>query len=247
MTTSKRIFCAALFSMFLPASVYALGWSPKAIEGSGRVIKQERNVSNFDELSSSLPAKVELRQGDKEGVFVETDDNLQENIETVVEGGRLKLRMKEKNTYPKTNTLLIVVYFKQLKEISLGGSGKMTVLPMNAANLKLDLGGSGAIELQQLTGDSLKASIGGSGQINVQGTVSSISASIGGSGNINAEKLAAKDVKISIGGSGSVKTWATEKLNVSIGGSGNVRYFGDPMLTKSIGGSGAVTRLGDRP
>jgi hypothetical protein len=232
-----------MLSMLPLTSVFALGWSPKSVEGSGKVIKQERNVSSFDEISSGLPAKVELRQGDKEGVTIETDDNLHQHIETVVEGGRLKLRMKEKNTYPKTNTLTIVVHFKQLKEISLGGSGKMTVLPMTSKNLKVDLGGSGLVDLQQLKAEVLTISIGGSGHIVAQGQLSFMNASIGGSGNVSAEKLAVKDAKISIGGSGSVKTWVSEKLNVNIGGSGKVRYVGNPELSTSIGGSGSVARL----
>ncbi len=238
---------ASLSMLSLPASAEWLGSWGRSVEGSGKVIKQEFAVKDFRSVAIAVPAKVELKQGDVEGVQVETDDNIQAMLDVVVEGNTLKIRTKEKNVYPKTRTFNVVVNVKKIDDLALESSGKVSSAKIVATDLKIRVGGSGDIQIQDLKADTLRATIGGSGSFSAAGSVSQISGSIGGSGELSMGKLAARDVRINIGGSGSVETWASDNLNVSIGGSGSVNYYGDPRVTKNIGGSGNVTRKGSAP
>lgn len=235
----------ALALATLPATA---GWfSGKGIEGSGKIQKQDRSVSAYTAVNLALPAILELRQGDKEGVQVETDDNLQALVETVVENGHLMIRSVEKNTYPKTKTLNIIVYCKNLDKIAVSGSGKIWTDKLVAKQVKASIGGSGDIQVKALQADSLSVAIGGSGNFMAAGSAPEFAGTIGGNGDIQVGKLESRNVKIKIGGSGSAQVWAKDKLDVSIGGSGDVAYYGDPKISKSIGGSGKVTRKGDVP
>ncbi len=230
-----------------PAGAEWLGNWGRSVDGSGKIVTQESKVRDYRAIAISVPAKVELRQGETEGVTVETDDNIQAMLEVVVEGNTLKIRTKEKNVYPKTRTFNIVINCKRLDDIAMDNSGRLSAARLNASDLRVRLGGSGDIVIQDLRVDTLRAAIGGSGNFTAAGNASQIAGNIGGSGSMNMAKLMAKDVRVSIGGSGSVETWATDNLNVSIGGSGNVEYYGDPRVTKSIGGSGSVNRKGSAP
>ncbi|MBR7799676.1 head GIN domain-containing protein [Undibacterium fentianense] len=231
----------------LPASADWGDWWGKSVQGSGKIVKQERGARNFRAIQISVPGKIELKQGGTEGVWIETDDNIQAILDVVVEGETLKIRTKEKNLQTKTRTMHIVVNFKDLDDFALEGSGNVKADKINSTDLKLRIGGSGEMDVADLRAETLKVSIGGSGNFSARGTVPQISGSIGGSGSLDLAKLAAKDVRVSIGGSGSVQTWVSDNLNVSIGGSGNVNYYGDPRVSKSIGGSGSVTRKGAQP
>ncbi|MES2038739.1 MAG: head GIN domain-containing protein [Pseudomonadota bacterium] len=247
---SRRYILGVLLALAsLPAAAdWSVGWfSGKAIEGSGNIQKQDRALSGFSGIDLALPAKLELRQGDKESVQVETDDNLQVLIETVVESGHLKIRNAEKNTYPKTKTMNIVVYCKNLDKIAVSGSGKVWTDKLASKELQAKIGGSGDIQIKALQADSLNVAIGGSGNFMAAGNVNEMAGTIGGSGDIKVGKLEARNVKIKIGGSGAAQVWAKDRLDVSIGGSGDVSYYGDPKISKSIGGSGRVTRKGDTP
>ncbi|MFZ6818254.1 head GIN domain-containing protein [Undibacterium sp. Ji22W] len=231
----------------MPASADWSSWWGKGVEGSGKIIKQDRPAKDFRAIQISVPGKVELKQGTQEGVQIETDDNIQALLEVVVEGNTLKIRSKEKNVYPKTRNLVVVVNFKNLDDFALESSGSVKSDRIVSTDLKLRIGGSGEMEVTDLKAETLKVAIGGSGNFTARGSVPQISGSIGGSGELDLSRLAAKDVRISIGGSGSVQTWVSDNLNVSIGGSGNVSYYGDPRVNKSIGGSGSVTRKGAQP
>ncbi len=238
---------ASVAMLSAPASAEWLGNWGKALEGSGKIIKQDFAVKDFRAVAIAVPAKVELKQGDTEGVQVETDDNIQAMLDVVVEGNTLKIRTKEKNIYPKTRTFNVIVNVKKIDDLALENSGRVSSTKIVASDLRIRVGGSGDVQIQDLKADTLRATIGGSGSFTAAGNVPQISGSIGGSGELNLGKLAAKDVRISIGGSGNVETWATDNLNVSIGGSGSVNYYGDPRVTKNIGGSGNVTRKGSAP
>ncbi|BBB69412.1 DUF2807 domain-containing protein [Undibacterium sp. YM2] len=247
---SRRYILGALLALAsLPAAAdWSDGWfKGKAVEGSGNIQKQDRTVTGFSGIDLALPARLELRQGDKEGVQVETDDNLQSLVETVVESGYLKIRNADKNTYPKTRTMNIVVYCKNLEKIAVSGSGKVWTDKLASKELQTKIGGSGDVQIKALQADSLSVVIGGSGNFVAAGNVNDVAGTIGGSGDIKLGKLEARNVKIKIGGSGTAQVWARDKLDVSIGGSGDVSYYGDPKISKSIGGSGKVTRKGDVP
>lgn len=243
----RALVLSACIAIAAPASAEWLGNWGRAVEGSGKLVTQETKVKDFRAIAINVPAKVELKQGETEGISIETDDNIQAMLEVVVEGNTLKIRTKEKNVYPKTRTFNVVIYCKKIDDIALDSSGRLSASKLNAVDLRLRLGGSGDVAIQDLRVDTLRVAIGGSGSFVAAGSASQIAGSIGGSGSMNMGKLMAKDVRVSIGGSGSVETWATDNLNVSIGGSGSVEYYGDPRVTKAIGGSGNVNRKGSAP
>jgi hypothetical protein len=243
----RQIIGAALALSTFPVLASPFDWFGKSVEGSGKIVKQERSAKDFRGVVIAVSAKVEVKQGDREGITIETDDNIQAALEVVVEGSTLKIRPREKNTSLKTRTFNIVINLKNLDDLALEGSGSVNSDKLVAPDLKLRLGGSGDINVNELKGDTLKVTIGGSGSFSAKGNVQQIAGAIGGSGEMDIAKLMAKDVRISIGGSGSVQTWATDNLSVDIGGSGSVAYYGDPRVSKSIGGSGKVTRKGATP
>lgn len=246
-TVGTAIVLLASSFVAMPASAEWGNWWGKSVDGSGKIVKQERVAKDFRAIQISVPGKVELKQGSQEGVQIETDDNIQAILEVVVEGSTLKIRSKDKNVQPKTRHLVLVVNFKDLDEFTLESSGSVKSEKIVSTDLKLRIGGSGEMEVADLKAETLKVAIGGSGNFTARGNVPQISGTIGGSGDLDLAKLAAKDVRISIGGSGSVQTWVSDNLNVSIGGSGKVSYYGDPRVNKSIGGSGSVTRKGAQP
>ncbi len=230
------------------AADWGSGWfKGKGVVGSGNIQTQERAASGFTAVDLALPARLELRQGDKEGVQVETDDNLQALVGIVTDGGMLKIRPVDKDRYPQTKTLNIIVFVKNIEKVTVSGSGKAWADKLTAKDLHATVGGSGDIQFKALQADVFNVTIGGSGNVVAAGVAAQVHGKIGGSGSIQVGKLEARQVSIKIGGSGEAEVWAKESLDVSVGGSGDVRYYGDPKINTSIGGSGKVTRLGTTP
>lgn len=245
----RTVIAGLLLATTLPASA---GWldifrKGKTVAGSGNIQKQVRVASGFNEIALDLPAYLELRQGEKEGVEIETDDNLQSLIEVVVESGALQIRPQQKNVCPDSKALKITVFLKNLAELKISGWGKVNAEKLHIPGLHIAVSGSGDVRIQDLRTEILEIDISGSGSFSAAGTSTEISGKIGGSGSLLMDTLEANDVRIRIGGSGHVRTWVHNKLDVTVGGSGEIEYYGDPVVTKTIGGSGRLIRLGSAP
>jgi hypothetical protein len=235
----------------LPAQCLAWEWSwgGRSVTASGNVKTETRDVTGFSGISLSLPAKVTIKQGNKEGVIIESDDNFLPLIETVVERGQLRIRPTEKNMSFKGRSmkLNITVDAINIESLSVSGSGDILADQLNSPKLKTSIAGSGDVNIKSLTSDSVKASIAGSGDINLGGTANELDASIAGSGTVKADRLKAKSVVLNIAGSGDATVWATDTMKLSIAGSGDVKYWGDAKVTQSVMGSGSIKRLGKAP
>lgn len=251
MTTIRKfasIIAVAASTTLLAPSALAWGWGT-TVTGSGTSKTESRNVSGYTGLGISLPAKVTVIQGDKEGVTLEGDDNILAVIETEVERGSLKLRFTEKNMNVKTKVpLTATVYVKTLEKIAVAGSGDVTADQLKSSNFKASIAGSGDVQIKHLTADELSVSIAGSGDLAIGGgKVNTVEASIAGSGDIRVGGLESNKVKVSIAGSGDAVVWAKSDLKVSVAGSGDVKYYGNPEVKKSVLGSGSTKKLGDTP
>ncbi|MRW92942.1 DUF2807 domain-containing protein [Duganella sp. FT80W] len=217
------------------------------IQGSGKIVKQNREVGHFNALTVGVSGDVEIRLGNTESVTVETDDNIQPLIETTVENGTLRIRPAKNNLRVETRNMKIIVQARTLDKLSIGGSGNVTADRLRGESLTIDVGGSGSIAVGQLDAESVAIALGGSGSLKAAGNAERLQVSIGGSGRVQVGQLQSREAVVSIGGSGQATVWAKKSLSLSVAGSGDINYYGDPQISKSIMGSGTIKRLGGAP
>ena len=195
-----------------------------ALDAGAADRRESRPVGGeFSAIGVSAPVTVHVTQGSAASVELQGDEAALADIETVVEGSSLKIRLR-----------------KDVQRWNHKVVARVTAPRIDA----LAIAGSGDIHAPSITGESLKVSISGSGDVKVGGKVSGFTANISGSGDVRADALEAQRVSVSIAGSGDATVRARDTLNVSVAGSGDVRYFGDPAITKSVLGSGKVRRAG---
>src|SRR3712207_5902634 len=114
-----------LLAVAVAAIVSTTGWAQKenreTLEGNGKLVTREVPVGSFNELKASGVSELKLSQGDKEGVKIEADENLQDLFEVKTEGNRLVIDMKKlKNKNLKSkNKMRVHITFKSLKEMNL--------------------------------------------------------------------------------------------------------------------------------
>ena len=231
-----------------PLGAHAWPFGGGRTEGNGDIVRQARQARGFSGVALGLPAKLELRIGNDEGVTIETDGNLQPLIETVVEDGVLRIRPTSSHRNLRTDHLHIVVHARRIERLSLGGSGSITADALRGERLNVDIGGSGRIDLRSVDSDDLAVKIGGSGDLRIGGgSARKVTVSVKGSGSVDLGQVEAGEAKVRVAGSGDVTLWAKDALGVSIAGSGDVGYYGDPAVTRSVAGSGKTRRLGGAP
>ncbi|MEO8346714.1 MAG: head GIN domain-containing protein [Betaproteobacteria bacterium] len=235
------LLLVACLLALLPGHARADSWWGERINGSGVLKAETRDLIGFHAITLGVEARLELRQGDSEGVVVTGDDNIIPLIETVVDNGTLKIRWVSKGNfsvhYKKLN---IVVHAKDIDGLSVAGSGDIRAAKLKTGALRTAIGGSGDITIDNLEATSLNVSLAGSGDLVVGGRVDTMDVSLSGSGDVSAAKLDARIAKVSLQGSGDVSVWARESLTATVAGSGDVTYYGKPKVAGSVAGSGSV-------
>jgi hypothetical protein len=182
---------------------------------------EQRDVGSFDRIESNIGADISVAIGKPQSVTVTFDDNIIEYVTTVVKGGTLIIESNHSFSTESQCRMKIVV--PQLKGISVGGSGAIEVLGLDAERFALEIDGSA--------------------DITATGRTAELAIEVNGSGDVDTRDLAAGDVNVEINGSGNVNLMARDYLKASINGSGDITYSGEPAhVVKSVEGSGRIRR-----
>jgi hypothetical protein len=226
--------------------ILALTGCNARVTGSGDLITETREVSNFDAIVLSGSGEVVVTQGESESLSIESDDNIMEHVESKVENGTLKLGFKTGINFISPTHLVFQVGVVELSNLSISGSGEIESDMIDTTRLVTKVSGSGDILISELTASEVLAEISGSGEIYLAGNAAAQDVSISGSGKYLAGELCGPSVKVSISGSGDATVCATETLDSTISGSGDVSYYGRPTINTSGSGSGSIKSLGGR-
>lgn len=208
---------------------------------------QERSVSGFHALAVSVPANVTVIQGDTEHATLTADDDVLAKIETVVDGGVLRIRFEKDADAHPSKPVEVTVRARTLDSIATAGRVTIRVPHLQGDRLAVKLAGSGRIVLPDLEVAELSIDASGHAHGLAIGRVDALEVHMAGEGEMNAVRLDAKRAEVRIAGSAKVVAWVHERLDAAITGSGSVTYFGDPEVSSRVTGSGWVRRTGAAP
>lgn len=242
MCRKRSILVMLLFAAMFTVTACAT----RIIRGSGNVIIETRQVSNFDRIDLSGSGEVIVTQGGSESLSIETDDNVMKHVKAVVEGGTLKLGFEDGFNIISTSRLVFYVGVDDLSSLNISGSGDIESDMILTDRLEVSVSGSGDVQIGELSAGSVNAWISGSGEIELIGEAASQDVSISGSGKYLTGDLCSKSVKVSISGSGDATVCATETLDSNSSGSGSVYYYGRPSINSVSSGSGNISNLGEK-
>jgi hypothetical protein len=218
---NKKLLPLFIIVAFMLGACSFASISINSVAGSGKVVSEPRNVSDFTSIMLLGSAHVEVTFGALESVSVEADDNIVPLVETVVQNGQLVINNNSSANFTTSNPVRVNVTMNSLKGVTLKGSGN--------------------INISSVAGDGLKISLPGSGNLTVTGTATAVDISLPGSGNIYCDGLKAKFATVTLNGSGNIEVYADQRLDANLRGSGTIHYGGNPaQISKNIRGSGSI-------
>ena|ERR1700743_138174 len=211
--------------------------------------EQTRQVSGFNGIGSAGSFNVHVKIDGTESLKLSAPADIINDIETVVEGGKLEIRFKrdserrDRRSDADHGKIDVYVTAKALSSLSIAGSGYIKVDGVLSSNdVKLTISGSGDIT-SAVKSTSLHATISGSGTINVDGNSESANFTVSGSGEMKAKGLKADVATVILAGSGNAHIYADKTITAHVAGSGNVIYSGNASVTDiRMAGSGNITK-----
>jgi len=219
---------------------------PRWSIGSGKVVTETRDVKYFDRVTLKGSGNLIIEQGDEESLTIEAENNIIPMITTEVQRTNLVIDYEWRFLSIRIPTKPINFYLKvkDIKAITLSGSGTIKSDSLKGEQIDINISGSGKADLN-VNVKEINTRISGSGSVKVAGEAEKQEIVISGSGSYPASGLASKECRIVISGSGSCIVRVSDDLDVHISGSGNVSYIGNPMINQDISGSGKVNNFSD--
>ena len=229
MRNELSIFVGTLLTL----SCFAQKKTQETIEGNGNSISREVSVSSFDALKASGVYELKLLQGEKEGVRIVADENLQEYFEVRNVGSQLVIEMKlhDKNLKTK-NPLKVYVTFKKLKEMELkmvGNVGSENQLSFNDLDFTNKSVGNVNIDMKVKKLDLKNKSV---GNLKLTGKAEEAVVKHDGVGNLKAGNFVVQTMDIDNTGVGNAEVNAEKTLKVKDSMMGKVRNVGSAEMKK---------------
>lgn len=253
----KILFSVALFLVF---SVNAQK-TPIIYDNNAQI----RSLGNFSAIRVSSTIDLYLTQASNNQVAVSASDNeTRDQIETIIEGNTLILRLKNNNNWFnwkswQNKKIRAYVSVKDLNALTASGASTVhlvSTISSPALNIKLsgasDLKGdvvsknmqlnvSGASNYKgQLSAGTFIFEASGASVMELSGNVDDLSADVSGASSVKMFNLIAKGAIVKASGASSVNMNVSELLKVHASGASSIIYKGMAVI-KEMDNSGAST------
>lgn len=136
--------------------------------------------------------------------------------------------------------VVVEVQAPALDQVSVTGSGTVTVDRVKGDRLDLALSGSGDLSVGPVDVDRLSAVMTGSGDLSVAGRARAATALLTGPGDLRAGDLQANEATARLVGSGDLTVGARDSAKVDLAGAGDITVAGPGVCTITRTGSGDV-------
>jgi len=198
----------------------------KTVYGKGDVVKKERTTDSFNGIRVSTGINVYLKQGDKESISVEADENLHEYIITEVKGGILHVYTDANIREAKMKRVYVTM--KDVTSLKTSSAGDIIgESPVKCDNLEIDVSSAGDIKLE-LTASKVEIDISSSGNVTLSGEADILNADLSSAGDLEAYNFKVKEAEISASSAGDARVYASERITARASSAGDITYKGDP-------------------
>jgi hypothetical protein len=220
------------FILFLIIGTSSCYINPReSIYGSGDVVTEKREISEFTGLKVSSGIDVIIRQGTEISLELEADDNLHEAIITEVVDNTLKIYTRKNIRKAKSEKVFLV--YKDLNTIRISSAGYVTgENTLQTERLDIDLSSAGDLILD-VHAEKISCDISSSGDARLSGNADILVASLSSAGDLHAYELDVKKVDVSCSSAGDARVYATEEFNLRSSSAGSIYYKGEGHLVNS--------------
>ncbi|HFB99941.1 MAG TPA: hypothetical protein ENJ53_03965, partial [Phaeodactylibacter sp.] len=126
-------------------------FAQRSVRGNGNVTSIEHDVKAFSTLEIDGVFNAFIKQGEKESVTVETDENLHEYVRIESKGKTLTISTRKRINFRKKNRMNIYITIRDIDKLKLSGVGNVeteNMLHLSALDLRIKCVGNVSLNLE---------------------------------------------------------------------------------------------------
>ena len=231
----------------------------QAIIGSGNLITQEMDFTDFTKVEISHVFQAKVTRSDSFSVAITVDDNLLEYVVVRKSGNTLRIYLKAGYAYIGT-TKMVEITMPKIDKLSLSGASQGEVSGFRSSDsLEFEASGASYLNINDLKAGDTGFEISGASHISGSIEISEGRFNVSGASSINLEGFAS-DIFIEVSGASqadlanfpvsnatvSISEASVAAINVSgsidgdVSGASRLIYLNDPALTIEMSGDSTV-------
>ena len=231
------------FSMNINNTSITFGSGEKVV-GSGVMVEKTVPIDAVTRVDLQAIGRLEIIQGENEGLVVQAEDNLMEYIITEVNGDQLRLGVQPKFILSPKKEIVYTLTIKDLEYMEVSGAATANIPTLETDDLTVQVSGASNCTIDSLTAVTLRVEVSGASHAQISGTVDELQADVSGASSLKAGDLESREANVDASGAGNVTVWVTDDLNADASGAASINYYGDPDVREDTSGAASVRKSG---
>jgi hypothetical protein len=246
----KKAIVAVLVAVLLTSGLL-VGCVEGGAPGSGNLLTQEFEFSDFTRVEVGSAFQVEIAQADSYRVSVTADDNLFEYIQVSKEGETLKIGLKLLPLRPLFNTLRAEISMPQIDDLGLSGATRGTVSGFNSTeNLDIEVSGASSLDLVEMSAGDIKLELSGASRVSgnitasgdarfelsgassveLQGSANDMLIEASGASQLGLDIFPVANADVELSGASRATVNLDGRLDADLSGASRLSYMGEPTM-----------------
>jgi len=244
----KKAIVAVLVAVLLTSGLLTgcVGWVP----GSGNLVTQEFNFSDFTRVEVGNAFEVEIVRADSYRVSITADDNLFEYIQVSKAGETLKIGIRP-TIGQFSGTLRAEITMPQLHGLGLSGATHGTVSGFSSTeNLDIEVSGASSLDMSDIAAGDIKLGLSGASKasgditasgdaqlnlsgasaVQLQGSASDLVIDASGASRVQLDNFPADNADVKLSGASRATVNLDGRLDANLSGASKLSYIGEPTM-----------------
>jgi hypothetical protein len=227
----------------------------QTIVGSGNLITQEMDATDFTKLEISHVFQATVTRSDSFSVTITVDNNLLGYVVVRKSGSTLRIYLKAGYAYIGT-TKMVEITMPKIDKLSLSGASQGEVSGFRSSQpLEFEASGASSLNIDDIkagdTGFEISGAshisggieisegrfnVSGASSIDLEGFASDISLEVSGASQANLTDFPVSNATVRISGASAVIVNASGSIDGNVSGVSSLFYLNDPALTIEMSG-----------
>ena len=224
---------------------------PGRVIGSGNLVTEEMDFSDFTIVEVGSAFEVEITQSDSYSVSITADDNLFDYIEVFRTGDTLTIRLKSGYSYQWPLTLRAEITMPELYELELSGATRgtvegfssshkfvlglsgassLTMVDISAGDIEIDLSGASSVTGGITASGDAHFTLSGGSTVGLEGVANDLLIGASGASNLEISDFPVHNANVNLSGASRATVNLDGRLDADLSGGSHLIYIGEPTL-----------------
>jgi hypothetical protein len=226
------IIVVAVVVIALASVIIFLGswFSLTEVTGSGELITQQKDFSDFSAIDISSGFEAEISQSNSYSISIIADDNVLDYIQISKSGSTLNVGVQRGISYQSV-TLKIEIEMPELSSLEFSGATSGTITDFSSPeSFVVELSGASNLEMQNIHVEDVDVELSGASNLIAEGSGNNLIAMVSGASNLDFTNFPVVNSDLNVSGASKATVDLDGTLDAVVSGASTIYYIVEPTM-----------------